>query len=160
MKKTIVAITLLLFLIGVFSVTISINDFFFTSKFYDEPLSAYNANAMYDVVYGETEASREIGLFEIGKEKALFIGELANNCFLVAEMNVKKGKFAHEGTVVFFDYNDEFNVNEFYITETKSESVKWTVACDNEHIKKLSNVKLVKEYMLLDGCPLFFVVFE
>ena len=52
-------------------------------------------------------------LIEIDKEKALFIGELSNNRFLVAEMNVKDKKYAYEGTVIFYDYLDSFDENNY-----------------------------------------------
>lgn len=84
-----------MFLVGVFSVTISLNDFFLTTKFYKDPLSAYNADAVYDPIYGDTTANKTIGLFEIEKEKALFIGELSKDKFIVAEIKVKDKEYAY-----------------------------------------------------------------
>lgn len=156
-KKVIVA---LLFLVGVFSVTVSLNGFFFTNKFYENPMSAYNAEATYDVMYGETKVEREIGVYKIDDEKALFIGLLSKNRFLVAEMNIRNGKYAHDGTVIFYDYNEEFDANYYNQTETKSDYVKWTIVCNKNDVGKLSNVKLVKEYALYSGSPLFLVIFE
>lgn len=160
-KKVIVSVIVaVLFLVGAFSITISLNGFFFTTKYYDNPISAYNAGASYNAIYGETEAEREIGVFKLDEEKALFIGALSDNRFIVAEMNIKNEKYAYEGTVIFYDYDEEFDANHYNQTETKAGKVKWTIVYNKNDVEKLSDVKLTKEYTLSADSPLFFVMFE
>lgn len=160
MKKRLLQLLLFLVLVGVFSVTISLKDFFFTTKFYQEPLSAYNADAVYDPIYGDTTVNRTIGLFKIEKEKALFIGELSKDKFIVAEMKVKDKGYAYEGTVFFYSTSDLFNENNYNQTETKTGNVKWDVINNKQGVEKLQNIKLVNEYSMSDGSPLFLVIFE
>ena len=159
-KKNVIAVIVFLFLVGVFSVTISLNDFFFTTKFYKDALSAYNADVVYDAIYGDTTANRTIGLLEIEKEKALFIGELSKDKFIVAEMKVKDKEYAYEGTVFFYSITDVFNENNYNQTETKTGNVKWDVINNRQDVEKLQNINLVKEYSMSDGSALFLVIFE
>ena len=160
MKKKVIAFIVFLVLIGVFSVTISLKGFFFTIKFYQEPLSAYNADAPYDPVYGDTTVNKLIGLFEIASEDALFIGELTNDKFLVAEMKIKDKKYAYEGTVYFYSRSDVFDENSYNLTETKTGTIKWEVINNKKDVEKLQNVKTVKEYSMSDGSPIFLVILE
>jgi len=160
MKNKGVIIITFLILIGLFSVTISLKDFFFTTKFYQDPMSAYNADSMYSPIYGDTTAKKTIGLFEIDEEKALFIAELSNSGFLVAEMNIKDAKYAYEGTVILYNSSDSFNEKNYNLTETKTGSVKWTIAYSQQDVEKLQNVELIKEYSLSTGSPLFLIVFK
>ncbi len=157
MKKKV--ITIVAFLIGVFSVTVSFNGFFFTTKFYDNPMSAYNADAVYDSVYGKTNVKKTIGTFRIDEEKALFIGELTKNRFLVAEMNVKNNKYAYEGTVYFYDYAEEFDAKNYNKIKTKTNYKKWIIAYDKQDIERISNIKFEKEYSLSNGSMLYLVIF-
>ena len=165
MKKKIIAGIIFLFLVGVFSVTISVDGFFFTTKFYKDALSAYNAEAGFSPVYGDTTANREIGLYEIEKEKALFIGELSEDEFIVSEMIVKDNKYASEGTVYFYNISDMFNSdvfneNNYNQTETKTDNIKWNIINNKQDVEKLQNINLFIEYSMSDGSPLFLVIFE
>ena len=161
MKKIVViAIAVMLLGAGVFSLTISLDDFFLTTKFYENPLSAYNAEAVYDALHGETKVEKQIGLLQLDDEKALFIGELSKQKFLIAEMNMKDQKFAHEGTVFFYDYGvavDEISYNQ---TETKSGYINWGILFNQQDVDKLSNANHVQEYALSCGSPLFLVLFD
>lgn len=160
MKKKVVTVIVVLVLIGVFSITISLKDFFFTTKFYKEPLSAYNAEAQYDPIYGDTTVNESIGLFEIDNENALFIGELTRDKFLVAEMKIKDNKYAFEGTAYFYSRSDVFDENNYNLSETKNGTLKWEVINSKKDVEKLQNVRVVKEYSMSDGLPIFLVVFE
>lgn len=160
MKKKVIVIVVFLFLVGVFSVTISLNGFFFATKFYENPLSAYNADAVYDIAYGDSKAKKQIGVFELDEETTLFIGELTDRRFLIANMKVNDKKYAYEGTVVFYEYSDVFDENDYNQTETESGFIKWTIVCNQYDIEKLSDVKLIKEYFLSDGSPLYLIIFE
>ena len=160
MKKKVIVFIIILAFIGTFSVTISLKDFFFTTKFYQEPLSAYNADAQYDPVYGDMTAKKLIGLFEIDSEDALLVGELTNDKFLVAEMKIKDKKYAYEGTVYLYSRSDVFNENSYNLTQTKTGIVKWEIINNKKDVDKLQNVKIVKEYSMSDKSPIFLVVFE
>lgn len=160
-KKVItVIIILILILIGVFPITVSFNGFFFTTKFYNDPLVAYNADAMCDTVHGEIKAKNTIGLFEFDDKKALFIGELSNNRFLVAEMNIKGKKYARGETVFLYDYTEEFNEKAYNLTKTQSGYKKWMIIYNQQDIEKLSDVKLKIEYTLSNGSTLFLIIFQ
>ncbi|MBE5929056.1 MAG: hypothetical protein E7267_06775 [Lachnospiraceae bacterium] len=160
MKKRVFVLVLLLFLVGIFSLTISFDGFFFTTKFYEDPLRAYNAGATYNAIYGDTHAEREVGVVKIDEEKALFIGELSNDCFIVAGMNIKNEKYAFDGTKSIFEYSNERDVNAYKQTKTKSGYVKWTIACDKKSTEELVGVKTIMEYTLSDGRPLLLIVFD
>lgn len=73
-KGKVIIIVAVLFLIGIFSITMSSNDFFLTTKYYETPLDAYNADSAYSAIHGETKADREIGVFMLD-EKMLFLSE-------------------------------------------------------------------------------------
>ena len=70
--------------------TLYFKDVFFTLQYYVTPLDAYNNNCTYDIVYGETKVTRQIGLHTLDEENCLFIGQLNADCFVVAELSIKK----------------------------------------------------------------------
>lgn len=161
MKKKIIVVLIIsvLFLIGIFSVTISTNSFFMTTKYYNDPKTAYNANATYDITYGQTQVQRQMGVLQLESDKSLFIGELTENTFIVAEMNIKNGKYAYNGTVIFYEYNDMFDEKYYNQTQTESGAVRWTVAYNRQDIAKLSDISSVNEYYLSDGSLVFIITF-
>ena len=160
MKNKIIVVVAILVLLGMFSITISLNDFFFTTKFYSEPLSAYNEDATYDPIYGDTVANKTIGLLKIDEENVLFIGELSQVEFLIAEMMVKDNKYAYKGTVSFYDSSDQFNKHIYNQTKTKTGNVKWQVFTNKQEVEKIQNIKSVNEYFLSNGSSLFIVILD
>ena len=160
-KGTVIFIVAVVFiLIGVFSVTISWNNFFFTTKFYQDPMAAYNAAALYDPIQGNIKATKSIGVFEIDEENALFLGEISNDAFLVAQMKTKNKEYAFEGTVVIYRCSDSFKKEGVNLTDAKTGTVKWVILNDGEELEALPNPKAVKEYSMPNGSPLYLVVFE
>ncbi|MBQ9544955.1 MAG: hypothetical protein IJV00_07505 [Clostridia bacterium] len=162
MKKSIIiaAIVVLLFAAGVLSVTVVFKDFFFTTKYYDDPMIAYNSNAAHSPVGGDQSAQRAVGVYKISEDKALFIGEMTSERIVVAEMVMKNSKYAFEGTTYVLERGAAFNENAFDQTNTDSGFVKWMVVFDRQDADELSGTKDVKEYSLSGGSLLYLVIFD
>ena len=159
MKKKKVALLLLIgILIGVFSIAVSVNHFFFTTKYYKTPLEAYNADCTYSAIDGITEASKEIGVFTLDKENALFLGELTTDRFLVAEMALKDGKYALKGTTFFYDFSDESKDLNYNQTQIITGHIKWLIVYNQTDVETLSHVLSVKEYYHSGGSVIYLVL--
>ena len=123
MKKYKVGIIVIIcFMVGIFSFTISTGDFFFTTKYYKKPLSAYNASSAYN-----DRAEREIGLLMLDSENCLFIGELDDNGFVVNEMILKKRGYVSKGRTFFYDFGDSSGETSKNSTAVSNGQVNWGV---------------------------------
>lgn len=144
---------------GVFSITLSFGKFF-TTQYYDTPLLAYNDNCSHDVVYGDTTARSEVGVFNIDNETALFIGALNSNCFVVAEMSIKNDKYAFKGTSMIYNSIDLSDIPDSRnVTNTATGYVEWSVFCNQSEIDALQNVNSVKSYTLPNGNAIYIAIF-
>lgn len=159
-KYKIVIIVVSLFIIGVFSVSVSTGNFFFATKYYKTPLKAYNAGAAYDAVYGNTKASKEIGLLNFDDKNALFLGELTENSFVAAQMKLKDGRYAAEGTAIFYDFNEDSNLSNYNQTDTVNGHKKWAITYDKSDTENLSGVSHVESYRHSNGAEIYIVIFD
>lgn len=158
-KKLIIAFTLILIILV--STTLSFGNFFFTTQYYDAPLNAYNDNCTYDIVYGETKATKQIGLKTLDEENSLFIGELNAECFVVAEMSVKNEKYAFKGTCMLYDIKEcADDINTRNQTNVLSGSVSWSIIYDENVLNSLFDVVSIDSYELTDGYTIYLVVYS
>lgn len=155
----VVAIVILLF-IGIFSVTLSKGNFFFTTKYYSKAIDAYNAECTYNAVYGDTTVEKEIGLFLLDNENCLFIGEINENCFAVNEMKIKNGRYASEGSTFFYDLREPSDRANSNSTNTANGCVKWAAVYSQEEIDQLSNAASVDSFTNTNGCDIYIVMYK
>ena len=106
------AIIVAAFVVGLFSCSITIGDFFFTTKYFKTPIDAYNDYATIHAIYGNTRAEKEIGLLLLDDETGLFIAKLYddqvyNNRIVIDEMKIKNGRYVSKGISYLCDLNDE-----------------------------------------------------
>ena len=157
-KKLIITFTFILIILV--SITLSFGDFFFTAQYYKDPLKAYNENCTYDIVYGETKATKQIGIQTLDEENCLFIGELNEQCFVVAEMSLKNGKYAFKGTSMLYDIkegNDDMNTQNQ--TSILSGTVSWAIIYNESVLGSLLNIASINSYELSDGHTIYLVIY-
>ena len=154
-----IIITVLLLAVTV-PVTIQLKDHFFSTNYYESPLDAYNAECGLDAVYGDISAHKEIGVLKLDEENSLFLGELSQDVFILAEMSVKKNKYAYKGAVTFYDTDYKFDVNGYSQTETNSGSIKWIVAYDKKDLDKISAEINISKYVRNDGSDVYIAVYH
>lgn len=160
-KRRIGIFVFILVLLGVFSVSIYLGDFFFTTKYYKTPIEAYNADSTYNPTYGDAAADREIGVVSLDDSNCLFIGELNEDCFVVAEMAVKDGRYAAKGMSVFYDLSEESDgMNGSYQTNIADGYVRWAVMYSQSEVEKLSDVLSVESYMHSNGHIIYLVIYN
>ena len=160
MKKHKAILVGFLFVIGIFSISISTATFFFTTKYYSSPLIAYNETAGYNAIYGETVACNQLGLFLLDNETCLFLGELDENRFVVNEMYIKDKKYASNGSSVFYDLRESSDGLNRNSTQTASGCVEWSIAYTQEEINTLINILSIKTYTLTSGCEVHLVIYK
>lgn len=159
-KYKIVVIVILLFILGIFSFTISLDGLFFTTKYYKTPISAYNAANTYNAISGDTTVEKELGLVKLDDKTYLFIGELEGDCFIVDEMDVKDGQYASKGNRIIYNLKEATNEIAINYTNTTNGTRKWTVIYNQDVIETLSNVYSVESYMHTCGNVIYFVLFD
>jgi len=162
MKKKIIVpfIVTILILTGVFSLSISIKKFFFTTKYYAIPIEAYNADATYDLNYGDTAAKEEIGLVVLDEETCLFIGTLDDeNCFVVCEMMKNNDKYAYKGNSFIYDLRERSDGDNFNSTYTSNGYVNWSVAYHKDEIKTF-DVENVESFLLANGKSIYLAIYR
>ena len=160
-KKQKIIVVTILFVLGVSSITLSLENFFFTTQYYKTPLLAYNADCTYDIVYGDTKVQKGIGVFNFDSENCLFIGELNNNYFVVAEMSIKNEEYAFKGISMIYDVKGiSDGINSHNQTNTLAGQVTWSILYNQSEISTLSNVNSVESYTLSNGYTIYVVVYN
>lgn len=159
-KSKITIIIAVLFLFGVFSVTLSFGDFFLATKYYTTSLDAYNADSTYSAIYGDTKAKREVGVFMLDEENALFIGEVDENRFVVAEMDVRKSRYAFKGTTYFYNLKEPTDILNKNQTSTLKRQTWWNVVYDLSETEKVSNILSIEDYTLSCGDVVYLLIYE
>ena len=141
------AIIVAAFVVGLFSCSITIGDFFFTTKYFKTPIDAYNDYATIHAIYGNTRAEKEIGLLLLDDETGLFIAKLYddqvyNNRIVIDEMKIKNGRYVSKGISSLCDLNDEDRIENLPIETTKTMNghVSCSVLYSREEAEKLPNV--------------------
>lgn len=158
-KNKIILIVVFLFIVGIFSFSISTGNFFFTTKYYDNPIEAYNADSTYNALYGNTSVKKEIGRIILDNKTYLFIGEIDNNNFVVNEMDVKNSKYSSKGINYFYDISEISEDTVENVTNISNGCVKWNVSYKKPKIEIVSNTLSVETFTLSDGRN-FYVVLE
>lgn len=158
-KQRVGIIIVILVLIGVFSVSISMGGFFFTTKYYNTPIDAYNADAAYSPLYGDTKVRKEIGTKVLDGETCLFIGEVDENRFIINEMDVKNGRYASKGTTFFYDLREGSDGTNRNQTNTSNGYVKWAVLYSQEETERLSDVASAELYACSNGQNIYLVLY-
>lgn len=153
-------IIVILFVIGVFSFTISTKDIFFTTNYYKNPLDAYNATSTYDALYGTTTAKRQIGILSLDDNNHLFIGEINENCFVVDEIESKNGKYASKGSAIFYNLDEKSDKESSNLTQVSNGYVKWAIMYNENEIVNLSNVVSIHPYTLTDTQTIYLVIYD
>ena len=151
MKRKIIICSIILFAIGIFSITISFNDFFFTTKYYNTPLAAYNAESFYHTDYGDTVAEKELAIVALDEETCLFIGAMNNNCFVVCEMYKKNNRYASKGLVIIFDIREATFSQGVYTTAVSNGSKQWKIISEEETIDPDIEIVQIKAFTHING---------
>ena len=167
-KRILIAVVIMLSLAtigmatGILPFTIQFGDCFFTNKYYKTSISAYNAENDIDAIYGDVSAEKEIGLFELDNENALFSGELKDGNIVIAEMKVKNNKYAYAGTYSIFDMSKDLKVDgtAYYQTKTADGYAKWAVVYKESDIEKYKNVNKTEHFTASDGRDIFLLILE
>lgn len=161
MKKMKIGVFIaILFLIGIFAVSISSGNFFFTTKYHKTAIEAYNAESTFDAVYGDTTASKQIGIAELDSETVIFLGELNEKCFVVDIMATKDGRYASKGPRCFYDLKEQSDGLYKNQTETSSGQISWSILYSKSETEKLTNVKSLKTYNTSDGDSIYLAIFN
>ena len=147
-KKIIIVI--LLFILGVFSISISTGNFFLTTEYYKTPIEAYNVDGSYNAVYGDTSVKREVGLISLDNNTCLFIGEIDKNNFVVSELDVKNDKYSSKGIRYFYDSNEMLNNLEVNLTKLSTGYVNWSIL-NKSDAESVANAFSTKSFTLSNG---------
>lgn len=159
MKKAI-AVVIALVVIGAVTVTISVGDFFFSNDYYATPLEAYNANAGFDAINGETTATKEMGVLMLDETTYLFFGEIDSARFVVDEMDKKENEYASKGNLLIYNFDDESDGDSKNITSTSSGNKEWAVLFSEEEIQKLSDVSEVKTLIHSNSRKIYIALYK
>ncbi len=159
-KIKVLVIVVILFFVGVFSVTFSFGDFFFTTKYYKTALEAYNADCAFSPGYGDTEAESTIGFAKLDEGIGLFIGELDEHSFVINEMVLKDGKYASNGTSLIYDLREESDGQSKNQTVTSSKTINWAVLYSQAEIDVLSDIESVEIYTHSSGNNIYFAIYK
>lgn len=159
-RNKVIAITVIgLFVIGVFTIAISVGDFFISNDYYATPLEAYNANAGFDAIDGDTTATKEMGVIMLDETTYLFFGEIDSDRFVVAEMDKKENEYASKGNLLIYNLDDESDGDSKNITSVSSGNKEWAVLYSEEEIQKLSNISALKEMSHSNGRKIYVVLY-
>ncbi|MBO4732975.1 MAG: hypothetical protein J5662_00720 [Clostridia bacterium] len=157
---SVIALILIGIITGVIPFTVQLKDFFFSTEYYNTPVEAYNAENSIDATFGDISAKSEIGLFKLDSENALFLGDLSNGFFVVAEMKIKDNKYAYAGTRSVYEIQDDMNVNGKSYDRTKIAGgyVKWSIVYKESDIEKFDDVTRSEHYKNAEGRDIFLVL--
>lgn len=155
----VIAAVAVLFATGVFSVSVSTGDSFFSSKYYVDPMKAYKADGGIDHVKGDTSVKEQLGLVVLDESSAVFLGKVNDERFVVAELAVKDDKYAYKSEALYEVANIRGNID-VQTTKTSEVTITWGVTCEKEEIEKVRNVMLVEEFSLNDSTDIYIIVFE
>lgn len=159
-KNKLIIIIAILLVLGLFSVTISLKNFFYTTKYYDNPIQAYNSGGTYDTIYGDIKATRNLGFVNLDEENGLFIGEISKTLFVVVEMKLKEDKYASQGTVIIYDLeepSDGMNKNK---TTTKQGFFEWAILYSQSEIDPIAKNVSVTPLSHSSGQIIYLVVYD
>ena len=159
-KQNIVIVSVILIFIVLISIELSFGNFFYTKKYYDTAIEAYNNNCTYDAALGETKANKEIGLFVLSDEHSLFLGQINEDRLVVAEMHVKNGRYAFKGTSMIYNREDltEMTVDH-NTTNTENGYVRWSILNDETKINDLLNVHSVRSYEVFETDTIYLLTY-
>ena len=167
MKKTgvIIAGILILFLVGIFSVSISTGSFFFTTKYFRTPLQAYNDfGGDFDPIIGNTFAEKELLFVPLDEKNGLFVGEVDKNRFVVCEIAIKNGKYASKGWSGVYDidatyYDLDESIDGWNKTSVTDGSVYWLIA-DEQEETETPYVKSAEAFTHSSGKTFYLVFYK
>ena len=134
-------------------VTVSTGNFFFSTDYYKTPLEAYNESMI------TNPAISQIGYLDIGGNAGLFIGEIDKDTFVIADMDVKGGRYSHKSLTSFYQSDYKFNPAYYEKIKTQSGTVKYTAAYNKDDLKKLKCDYMVKQYKTPSGQEIYIAVF-
>ena len=130
------------------------------------PLRTFNEDGMHTVGYGWVEAREELGTIMLDDTTCLFLGDVDDTHFVIAEMKVKNGKYKMGGagsvTYLCDTVNDieGISVNK---TRVADGYVEWSVLYHDNDIKqisKLDNVAKVEKFAHSGGQRIYIVIYE
>lgn len=157
-NKRIIIIVIFFFIVGIFSISISTSDFFFTTKYYKTPIKAYNADSTYDALYGNTSVQKEIGRISLDNKTCLFVGEIDENNFVVNEMDVKNGKYSSKGISYFYDSSETLDDTKGNVTTISNDYVKWNIFYSKSNAESIANAFSIKSFTLSNGIEFYIVL--
>ena len=160
MKNKKVLIVIFLFIVGIFSISISTDNFFFTTKYYKTPIEAYNSDGTYHAIYGDTSAKKEVGLILLDNKTCLFIGEIDNNNFVVSELDVKKDKYSSRGMRYYYDINEVSYTTDENVTKISNGIIKWGIYYNKSQAESVSNAFSIKSFALSNENEFYLVLVE
>ena len=151
----------ILVLIVVASITFSFRNIFHTTQYYKTPLLAYNATCSYDMIYGDTKVENEIGVLNLDDKNCLFLGDLNECCFVVAEIAIKNGKYASKGSTLIYDLTGKSDgINGRNLTYTSDGCIYWSIMYEQSELSVLSNINFIETYTHSNGHTIYLVVYN
>jgi hypothetical protein len=159
-NKTKLVVPFIIILVLIVSIALHFKGIFFTLQYYVTPLDAYNKNCTYDIVYGKTEVTKQIGLLTLDEENCLFIGQLNTDCFVVAELSIKNGRYAFKGTSMIYEIMGKDDTDIKNQTSILSGYISWSIIYNEKVLGSLSNVSSINEYELMDGHRIYLVIYD
>ena len=138
-SRTVVIIVLVLLIVCFGAITITTENFFFSTKYYTKAIDAYNETAQYDIALGSTKAKIQLGIITLDKKTCLFVGGIDNNHFVVNEMDVKDGKFSSKGMSYFYDLRENDDGSNKNTTTVSNGMLDWSVLYTESKLSNIDN---------------------
>ena len=151
---TILLIVAASMIIGWLVFSICTGNFFSLASYYKTPLKAYNESMI------SNPARSQIGYYGIDDKSGLFIGEIDSDTFIVADMEVKGGRYAHKSFTAFYKPDYKFNPQGWDEIETSSGTVKFIVAYKKADLEKLKCDYTVSEYKTSSGQQIYLAIYK
>lgn len=155
-KKTAVILifTAVIIITGWLGISISTGNFFFTTSYFKTPLKAYNESML------TNQATGQIGYMNLSDDTGLFIGEIDNDTFVVADIGVKNGRYAHKSFTAFYQRDYKFDIKGYERIKTSSGTIKYIVAYVKSDLEKLKCDYKVNEYKTSSGQKIYLAVYK
>ena len=160
MKKKIIIFSVFI-LIVIFSSSFSYRNIFYTTHYYKTPLLAYNDNCGHNITYGDIKAKNEIGVLSLDNENCLFLGEINDNCFVVAEIAIKNEKYAFKGTTVIYDLTEQpDDYSSRKQTYTSDGHIYWAIMYERPNPAVSPDINFIETYTHSNGKTIYLVVYN
>ena len=99
--------------------------------------------------------------YEVSNENyCLFIGQLNTDCFVVAELSIKNGRYAFKGTSMIYEIMGKDDTDIKNQTSILSGYMSWSIIYNEKVLGSLSNVSSINEYELMDGHRIYLVIYD